>query len=186
MVDVASHGRHDRFAVAAALGGGVLPSTVRTCPSCGALHRDLLSIQAAVRHAWTPRRPRDLRLGWGDLEAGQPSLWQRVVDAFGSPRDAVTRPLSVGLVGLGVASLALANISLGVGGPFSAAGAAASAAPEIVGTAPAAYLSTPVDGKANGLTPTGDPLVVISGASLAAGGAILGLRHLASRRRAMR
>ena len=186
MVDVASHGRHDRFAVAAALGGGELPSTVRTCPSCGALHRDLLSIQTAVRHAWTPRRPRDLRLGWGDLEARQPSLWERVVAAFGSPHDAVTRPLSVGLVGLGVASLALANISLGVGGPFSAAGAAASAAPEMVGPAPAPYLSTPVDGKANGLTPTGDPLVVISGASLAAGGAILGLRHLASRRRAMR
>ena len=72
---------------------------------------------------WTPRRPRDLRLGAaGDLQAGQPSLWQRVVDAFGSPHDAVTRPLSVGLVGLGVASLALANISLGVGGPFSGAG----------------------------------------------------------------
>jgi hypothetical protein len=83
-------------------------------------------------------------------------------------------------------SVSVSRISLGVGGPFSAAGAAASAAPEIVGPAPAPYLSTPVDRKANGLTPTGDPLVVISGASLAAGGAILGLRHLASRRRAMR
>ena len=183
MVDVASHGRHDRFAIAAALGGDMLPSTVRTCPSCGALHRDLLSIQTAIRHAWTPRRPRDLRLARGDLLAGPPSLWQRVIDAFGSSRDAVTRPLAAGLVSLGIAGVALANISLGVGGGFGAAGASAAATPENRDPVPAPDRSAPVDGEASALAPTGDPLVVVSGVSLAAGGTILGLRHVASRRR---
>lgn len=186
MVDVASHRRHDRSAIAAALGGGVLPPTVPTCPSCGALHRDLLSIQTAIRHAWTPRRPRDLRLGRGDLLAGPPSLWQRVIDAFGSSRDAVTRPLAVGLLSLGIAGLALPNLSLGVGGGFGAAGASAAAGPEVGDLAPAPGRSTPVDGEANPRTPSGDPLVLVSGASLAAGGTILGLRYIASRRRAMR
>jgi hypothetical protein len=78
-----SHARHDRFAIAAAIGGGLPPATLRTCPACGSLHRDLLSIQAAIRHAWTPRRPRDLRLDQSDLErhsAGHaPAIDPRIV-----------------------------------------------------------------------------------------------------------
>ena len=115
MVDVASHARHDRFAIAAALGGGAVPSTVRTCPSCGALHRDLLSIQVAIRHAWTPRLPRDLRLRRGDTAAGHQTAWQRLLGAFGSARDHITRPLSIGLMSLGIAGLVLANLTVGFG-----------------------------------------------------------------------
>jgi len=74
VVDVASHARHDRFLIAASLGGRAVPATVRACPSCGELHRDLLSIQTAIRHAWTPRRTRDLRirvlLSAGSVTAG--------------------------------------------------------------------------------------------------------------------
>ena len=191
MVDVASHARHDRFAIAAALGGGAVPSTVRTCPSCGALHRDLLSIQVAIRHAWTPRRPRDLRLRRGDTSAGHQTAWQRLLGAFGSARDSITRPLSIGLTSLGIAGLVLANLtvfgaSAASGFGLGAGGASIAASPEIGDPASAPYLATQVDGSGNVATPGPDPLVIVSGASLVVGGTMLGLRHMAARRRAMR
>lgn len=187
MVDAASHGRHDRFGIADALAGGALPSTVETCPSCGALHRDLLSIQTAIRHAWTPRRPRDLRLVRGDLARGRDSLRKRLISGIGSSRDAVTRPLSVGLVSLGIAGLVLANVAAVVGGGVGLGGASAAASPEIGDTAARApRVSTPVDVHAVDPTSGTDPLVVISVASLAAGGTMLGLRGVATRARAMR
>ena len=186
MVDVASHARHDRFAIADALGGGSLPSTVRTCPSCGALHRDLLSIQIAIRHAWTPRRPRDLRLTRGDLADRRRAVWRRLVDSFGSSRDTVTRPLALGLTSLGIAGLVLTNVSPATPLSVGLGGAAAPASPEIADPAAAPYLSPPVDGKANDVAPEPDPTVVISAASLAAGGTLLGLRRIASGRRAVR
>ena len=192
MVDVASHARHDRFAIAAALGSGAVPATVRTCPSCGALHRDLLSIQVAIRHAWTPRRPRDLRLRRGDASAGHQTAWQRLVGTFGSARDRITGPLSIGLTSLGIAGLVLANVTIGFGasaaGSFGlgAGGASIAASPELGDPAPAPYLATPVDRSGNDATPGPDPLVIVSGASVVVGGAMLGLRHIAARRRAVR
>ncbi|HET9083243.1 MAG TPA: hypothetical protein VFN41_02485 [Candidatus Limnocylindrales bacterium] len=186
MVDVGSHARHDRFAIAGALGGGVLPSTVRTCPSCGALHRDLLSIQTAIRHAWTPRRPRDLRLSRAGLAERRHTLWRRLVDAFGSSRDTVTRPLALGLTSLGIAGLVLTNVPFGAADGVSFGGASAAASPEIASPASAPYLSTAVDGKAGSVEPATPPIVVISIASVAAGGTILGLRRVAARRRAVR
>ena len=36
MAEALSHARHDGFAIAAAIGGGDPPSTVVTCPHCGA------------------------------------------------------------------------------------------------------------------------------------------------------
>ena len=192
MVDVASHARHDRFAIAAALGSGAVPATVRTCPSCGALHRDLLSIQVAIRHAWTPRRPRDLRLRCGDPSAGPQTAWQRLLGAFGSAGDRITRPLSIGLTSLGIAGLVLANLTVGFGASaasgfgFGAGGASLAASPEIGDPASAPYPATPVDRSGNGATPGPDPLVIVSGASLVVGGTMLGLRHMAARRQAMR
>jgi hypothetical protein len=192
VVDVASHARHDRFAIAAALGSGAVPATVRTCPSCGALHRDLLSIQVAIRHAWTPRLPRDLRLRRGDTSAGHQTAWQRLLGAFGSARDRITRPLSIGLTSLGIAGLVLANLTVGFGASaasgfgFGAGGASLAASPEIGDPASAPYLATQVDGSGNGATPGPDPLVIVSGASLVVGGTMLGLRHMAARRRAVR
>lgn len=185
MVDLVSHARHDRFAIADALGGGVLPSTVRTCPSCGALHRDLLSIQTAIRHAWTPRRPRDLRLRRGDAQR-RVTPRRRLVDGFGSSRDIVTRPLALGLTALGIAGLFLtaAPFAAAPGGGLS--GTRAAASPEIGNGAAAPYLSTAVDGEAGSVTSAIPSAAIISGASLAAGGTILGLRRIASRRRSVR
>jgi hypothetical protein len=184
VVDVASHARHDRFAIANALGGGVLPQTVPTCPSCGALHRDLLSIQTAIRHAWTPRRPRDLRLQRGDLAGRHGGVWQRLVDAFGSTRDTVTRPLAFGLTSVGIAGLIITNVSFGPVS-FGLGGASAAASPEVNHAMTAPHVSATIDGAARPDPPV-DPAVVISGASLAAGGTILGLRRIAARHRAVR
>ena len=185
MVDVGSHARHDRFAIADALGGGVLPSTVRTCPSCGALHRDLLSMQTAIRHAWTPRRPRDLRLRRADLPGRHGRIWQRLVDAFGSKRDAVTRPLALGLTSLGIVGLLLTNVSIGPR-TFGLGGASATPSPDVTHALTAPHVSATIDGTAPTDPPRVDPAVVISGASLAAGGTILGLRRIAARHRAVR
>ena len=186
MVDVASHARHDRFAIAGALDGGVLPSTIGTCPSCGALHRDLLSIQIAIRHAWTPRRPRDLRLRRGDLAERRHTLWRRLVGAFGSSRDSVTRPLALGLSSLGIVGLVLTNVPFGSATSLGLGGGSAATSPEIGNPAPGPYVSTAVDGQPGSETPATASAVIVSAASLAAGGTILGLRRIASRRRSVR
>lgn len=181
MVDVTSHARHDRFGIADALGAGISPPTVRACPSCGALHRDLLAIQTAIRHAWTPRRPRDLRLSRADLAARSESVWQRLIDVFRSRRDALTRALALGLASLGVAGLVLTNVTVGQGSVgFGAASAAAS--PGTAGLAPVSYPSTAVDATAGLTTREHVRVDVLSVASLAAGGTILGLRRIGSRR----
>lgn len=187
MADVAlrrSHARHDRFAIAEALGGGSVPATVGTCSVCGALHRDLLSIQTALRHAWTPRRHRDLRLSAADLARRRPVLWRRLLAGVGSARDAVTRPLAVGLTGLGLAGLVLANVPAGFMG---ASGAAPAAAPPETALASHAPSGTPsMDQKRDSDRLPPDPVIVLSTASLAAAGGIFGLRRLAARARAMR
>jgi hypothetical protein len=179
-----SHGRHDRFAIAEALGGGSVPATVGTCPACGQLHRDLQSIQTALRHAWTPRRHRDLRLSAADLASRRPVLWRRLLAAVGSCLDAVTRPLAVGLTGLGLAGLVLANVPAGFVG---ASGAAPAAAPPETAMASHAPSGTPsVDQKRDSDRLPPDPVIVLSTASLAAGGGIFMLRRIAARARAMR
>jgi hypothetical protein len=180
----ASHGRHDRFAIAEALGGGSVPTTIGTCPACGQLHRDLLSIQTALRHAWTPRRHRDLRLSAADLASRRPVLWRRLLAAVGSSRDSVTRPLAVGLTGLGLAGLVLANVPLGFMGASGAAPAAAP--PETALTSHAPSGASPMDQKWDSDRLPLDPVIVLSTTSLAAGGGIFGLRRLAARARAMR
>lgn len=178
------HTRHDLFAIAEAVGAGSRPAMIGACPACDALHRDLLSIQTAIRHAWTPRRPRDLRLSAADVARLRPVVWRRLLALVGSSRDTVTRPLAVGLTGLGIAGLVAANISIGVIGV--AGGAAASVPPETATT-----VEQPVEDPATGDLRAEhergpDPLIVVSAASLAAGGSALGLRRLAARARAMR
>ena len=116
MADHGSHARHDRFAVAEAVGGGMLPGTTRGCPACGTLYADLLSLQHAVRHAWTPPRPRDLRLSLADATRLQRSRWRRWLAGIGGPKDALTRPLALSVTGLGLAGLlltAMPPLSLG-------------------------------------------------------------------------
>ena len=185
MADRASHARHDRFAIAAAVGGGTLPATVGTCPACGALHGDLLAIRAALRHAWIPIRPRDLHLTAADAARLRPtSLWRRLVGAVGTSRDAVTRPLALTFTSLGFVGVLLTAVPLGSPGMASADRQQGPVENHVLvqggpGTPPGPTTdeTSPVEG---------DPLGVLSVGLLAAGGALFGLRRLASRARAVR
>lgn len=181
MGDPLSHARHDRFAIAAALGGGDAPSTVVTCPQCGALHRELLSIQTALRHAWTPRRPRDLQLDDSLVARLRPALWRRLLGVVGSSRDVITRPLAIGLTSIGIFGVVLTSTASGLGG----AGASA-ARPEIAIAVTAGPTAGPEGARdAQELVPA-HPVLALSASSLAAGGAVFVLRRIAARARGVR
>jgi hypothetical protein len=205
VADHGSHVRHDRFAIAEAVGAEFLPMTLRSCPACGALHADLLSLQRAVREAWTPARPRDLRLSVADALRLRRRSWRQRFALIGGQGDALTRPLALSFTALGLIGLLLTAIPVGL--PMGASGAASTeldrttvaAAPE-----PSAAASGPAVVSAPGASVAGDPgvaaasvrdarrvdepsaLPLLSAVLLVLGGAILGLRRLASFTRAMR
>jgi len=191
VADLASHARHDRFAVAEAVGGAGLPSTVRTCMACAVLHADLLAIRDAIRGAWIPSRPRDLRLTAADHARLRPSAWRRLLGAIGTSADSVTRPLGLTFTGLGLAGLLLTAIPVG---SFGAATtdtlvkidpemyvAGAPSTPRVTGDAIADPVAGPTPDPADP-----DPLAVLSVGLLAAGGAVFGLRRVAPRAGAVR
>ena len=181
MADAASHARHDRLAIAASVDGVGIAVTVTTCPECGALHRDLLTIQTALRHAWTPRRQRDLRYTADDMSRLRSALWRRLLGVIGSSRDAITRPLAVGLTSVGIAGLVLSSAAIAFDG------AASGPAPtdytiEITGVPEPGS----IDRKPEPEPPTTDPILAASLGSLAAGGSLFALRRVARRVRGVR
>jgi hypothetical protein len=183
VADSLSHARHDRFTIAAPIGGPTVPASVGTCRRCGALHRDLLAIQSALRHAWTPKRPRDLRLDVIDISRLRPSLWRRVLGAVGSCRDAISRPLAVGLTSVGIVGLVLTSTVSVVG---AASGAAATEMSVHASGYPATVPDAPdVPDAAREVRPT-EPMLALSTGSLAAGGGVFVLRRLAARARGVR
>jgi hypothetical protein len=131
VADHGSHTRHDRFAIADAVGGGALPSTLRTCPTCGSLHADLISLQRAVREAWVPRRTRDLRLTVRDATRLRKHRLRRVLERIGTQGDPIMRPLALSFTGLGLAGLMLSTVTSV--SPMGSAGAT----PGELGRAPA-------------------------------------------------
>jgi len=183
VADLSAHGRHDRFAIAAAVSDGVAPAMARSCPLCKTLHGDLLSIRVAIRHAWTPRRPRDMVLSPDAAARVRPGPWRRLIDAIGTSHDVVTRPVGISLAGLGLAGLLLSAVSIGP------AGTSAESAAETYGVRVAGDPEPPTDARVpepGAVAPTIDPLAVVSVGFVAAGGAVFGARRLARRPRAMR
>jgi hypothetical protein len=168
------------MAVAASVDGAGIPRTVVTCPHCGALHRDLLVIQTALRHAWTPRRARDLRLVADDVSRLRAALWRRLLGAIGSSRDAISRPLAMGLTSVGIVGVVLSSTA------FAFDDAAIGAAPadytiEITG----APVPNAVDRTVGSREPDRGRLLAASLGSIATGGGLFVLRRVASRVRGM-
>jgi hypothetical protein len=172
-----SHARHDRFAIADAVGAGIVPTTIGSCPACGALHADLLAIRTAIRHAWVPARRRGFLLSVGDGIRLRLPRWRVLLAAVGTSRDAVTRPLALGLTGVGLSGLLLTAIPVGAFGAATG-GAAASMTPEVGVTA--GQVATMAEDRVAG-TADDDPLAGLSAALLAAGGAMFLLRRATTR-----
>jgi hypothetical protein len=176
--DHGSHARHDRFAIADAVGAGLVPTTIGSCPSCSALHADLHAIRAAIRHAWIPSRPRDFLLTVGDSTRLRPARWRLLFAAVGTSRDAVTRPLALSLTGLGLSGLLLTAIPVGAFGAATG-GAAASRTPEV--DVAGSHIATMAADDRAAVPADADPLAGLSAGLLAAGGGLFLLRRVASR-----
>jgi anti-sigma factor RsiW len=97
---------------------------VAACGQCADLHADLLALRAATRAMPTPARPNDYMLTARDAVRLRSGGWRRFVAILGTSRDALSRPLAVGLTTLGLAGLLVANIS-----SFSFASGGATSAP---------------------------------------------------------
>ncbi len=139
------HAAHDLLLVAeAADRDGRLPASLAACAECQALHTDLVALAAAVPTAALPARPRDYALTEADAARLRPAGWRRWLAAIGTSRDAVTRPLAVGLTTIGLAGLLVATIPGALSSGASTAGAAPeqSAAGEAAGAPAAAAPST--------------------------------------------
>jgi anti-sigma factor RsiW len=126
----ASHDTHDAMLVAS-LADHSLPDGERTaaegliasCRDCADLHADLVALRAATVAMPTPARTRDYTLTADDALRLQPRGWRRLVSAFGTTRDAFSRPLAVGLTTLGLAGLLVTSLpSILPGGATSATG----------------------------------------------------------------
>ncbi len=122
------HAAHDLLLVAeAADRDGRLPASLAACAECQALHTDLVALAAAVPTAALPARPRDYALTEADAARLRPAGWRRWLAAIGTSRDAVTRPLAVGLTTIGLAGLLVATVPGALSSGASTAGAAPSA-----------------------------------------------------------
>jgi anti-sigma factor RsiW len=195
-----AHHDHDPLLIAALVDGDSdAPVTderarrlIAECADCATLHADLIALAAASRALPAPAiRTRDFRLSAADAARLRPSGWRRVIVAFGSPRDGLTRPLAAGLTTLGLAGLLIGTI------PSGLFGAASGAAPEHVFDAqsgaeepeasPATDRLTSTDGGELGQR-EGDrlPLILLSSGFLAGGLGLAGARIVVARRRGNR
>lgn len=179
MADGISHAKHDRFAIADAVGGAASAMIVG-CPSCGALLADLLAIRAAIRDARVPSRSRDFLLTTADAARLRPARWRRVLGAIGTGRDAITRPIALACTGLGLAGLLVTTSPFGT---LDGAGAAQSTASE---APPEVYIvgepAPPIARDERVEHPMAStPLTGLSIGLLATGGALFAARRIAQR-----
>ena len=116
-MDTARHATHDRELVAALIDRELTGSEreraralVDACTACATLHDDLRTLAVAARDLPVPARPRDFMLSPADAERLRPTLIRRLLGAIGTSRDAVSRPLAMGLTTLGLAGLLVATV----------------------------------------------------------------------------
>jgi anti-sigma factor RsiW len=151
------HAAHDRLIVANLVDRSVsdderarAEAQLAACRDCALLYDDLVALSAATRTLPVPARSRDFTLTPADAERLRVRGWRRVLAAFGSSRDALSRPLALGLTTLGLAGLLVATVpsafsgmsgatSLStVGSAVDDASGAAGANPEMLSQASAA------------------------------------------------
>jgi hypothetical protein len=138
----ADHAAHDHFLVAALADrtdDALDPDTaalareqVASCPACAALYADLVALATAMPTSAVPPRPRDFTLTPADAERLRRG-WRRWFGFFGSPRDAFSRPLALGLTTLGIAGLLVATVPSVL--PIGAGTTSGVAAPSVGGAA---------------------------------------------------
>ena len=167
----AGHPAHDTVLVASLVDHS-LPTSERnaaqqmvdTCRLCAELHGDLLALRNATRTLPTPTRPRDYRLTAADAERLRPAGIRRWIVAFGSPRDAITRPLAIGLTTLGIVGLLVSGapaLSFGSASSSASGDRTVAGAPQPAASQPAldATVATPAAG-AGAAEATGRPAPV--------------------------
>ncbi len=172
---VAQHAGHDASLVAAFADGSIDPADVQraealvgSCADCAALDADLRILADATRAMATPARPRDYALSPDDAARLRPAGWRRFLAGVGSSRDALSRPLAIGLTTLGLVGVLIAGAPsiLWVGSSASSldtvgspieAGAAGAAAPS--DARDVSGLASPAPKPATGVQPdtAGDP-----------------------------
>jgi hypothetical protein len=176
-----AHASHDRLLVASIVDRsaseterGRAEAQMAACRDCRRLHDDLVALSEATRSSPVPQRPRDFILSPADAQRLRSRGWRRILAAFGSSRDVLSRPLAVGLTTLGLAGLLVATIpgaltgqptsgpafrSFGSAAGDAAGGAAEnperlagqpSAAPAAVTTGPAAAQAAPAPAASSG------------------------------------
>ena len=170
------HEAHDRLLVANLVDRAVdeaersrAEELLAACRECEQLYDDLVALSAATRAMIVPTRPRDFTLSVADAERLRVRGWRRLLGAIGSSRDALSRPLAVGLTTLGLAGLMVATVpSVFMGGAASgpnltstgqAVGdtAAGAAPPEAVQLAPEAPAASAESGPAAAAAPSVGP-----------------------------
>jgi hypothetical protein len=119
------HDQHDPLLVVSLAAGDLTgadrdraASLIVDCADCRALHDDLLSIAQATAALPPATRPRDFQLSPEQAARLRPAGWRRFIEAFATPRLAMTRQLGVGLTTIGLAGLlisVLPGIPLGMG-----------------------------------------------------------------------
>lgn len=113
----ARHARHDPAMVSALVDRSADPSDrsageamVAACADCASLFEDLSVLAAAVESMPTPARPREYVLSVDDAARIRRPGWRRILGGLGSPGDALSRPLAIGLTTMGLVGILVVGV----------------------------------------------------------------------------
>lgn len=197
---MAEHADHDLEVLAAAADrSGRLDGFMAACAECLGMVTDLRALAAATPGSAIPRRPHDYRLTMERAVRLRRRGWRRLLEAVGTSRDAISRPLALSLTTLGLAGMLLASVPAGL--PFAAADQRDLAAPvhtvDVLDSEGSGMAMQPTGGDGAAVPPAGPvagdpaapdgtPLRVLSLTFLGLAAGISVIRRAASTRRGMR
>jgi anti-sigma factor RsiW len=172
--ETSAHASHDLLLVASLADGDAsgperhrAQTLIEACSECAALHADLVALATATRALLPVARVRDFRLTPADAARLRPAGWRRFLDGLATSRDAVSRPLALGLTTLGLAGLLAATIPSFLAG--SAGGAATTSSTEATAPVGAQEFSVESDDRSvfNGAEPGASADIQAGGAPAA-------------------